>query len=98
MAGVDSDQPVLLSASMPSLISGSVADRRFIVSVFVVTSCLALLMSIAGVYGVTSYATSRRTQEIGVRMALGATAASIHVLVFRQGFLPVGYGPRRNRN
>jgi predicted permease len=92
IAAVDPDQPVLLSASMQSLISDSVADRRFIVSLLSITSCLALLMSIAGVYGVTSYATSRRTQEIGVRMALGATADSIHALVFRQGFLPVVTG------
>jgi len=55
----------------------------------VVTGCLALLMSIAGIYGVTSYTASRRTQEIGVRMALGATPGKVHALLFRQGFLTV---------
>jgi ABC-type antimicrobial peptide transport system permease subunit len=49
-------------------------------------------MSAAGVYGVTSYVTSRRTQEIGLRMALGATPGRVHALVFRQGFLAVGAG------
>jgi putative ABC transport system permease protein len=49
-------------------------------------------MSIAGIYGVTSYTTSRRTQEIGIRMALGATTGSVHGLIFRQGFVIVAAG------
>ena len=92
IAAVDPDQPVLLSASMQSLIADSVADRRFIASLLAVTGCLALVMASAGIYGVTSYTTSRRTQEIGVRMALGATSGSIHALVFRQGFLTIAKG------
>src|SRR5260370_19713487 len=77
---------------MRTLISDSLADRRFIMSLLAITGFLALLMSIAGVYGVTSYVTSRRTQEIGVRMALGATPGSVQVLVFRQGFLTAAMG------
>jgi hypothetical protein len=92
IAAVDPNQPVLLSASMRSLIADSVADRRFIMSLLAVTGCLALLMSVAGVYGVTSYTTSRRTREIGVRMALGATPGNVHALIFRQGFLTVATG------
>jgi putative ABC transport system permease protein len=92
IAVVDPDQPVLLSASMQSLIAESIADRRFIMRLLAITGCLALLMSIAGIYGVTSYTASRRTQEIGVRMALGATPGSVHALVFRQGFLTVVAG------
>jgi len=86
IASVDPNQPVFLSASMRTLISDSLADRRFIMSLLAVTGLLALLMSIAGVYGVTSYITSRRTQEIGIRMALGATPGDVLGLVFRQGF------------
>jgi putative ABC transport system permease protein len=89
IAAVDPDQPVLLSASMQALIDDSIADRRFIMSLLAVTSCLALLMSVAGIVGVTSYTTSRRTQEIGVRMALGASPRSIHALIFSQGILTV---------
>jgi len=89
IASVDPDQPVLLSASMQSLISDTIADRRFVLRLLVVTGCLALLMSIAGIYGVTSYTASRRTQEIGVRMALGATPGNVHALLFRQSFLTV---------
>ncbi len=92
LAAIDPHQPVLLSASMESLVADSVADRRFIMSLLAVTACFALIMAAAGVYGVTWYTTSRRTQEIGIRMALGATAGNIHGLVFRQGFLTVGTG------
>jgi putative ABC transport system permease protein len=92
IAAVDPDQPVLLSASMQSLIAETIADRRFVIRLLALTGCLALLMSIAGIYGVTSYTTSRRTQEIGVRMALGATPGSVHALVFRQGFETVMAG------
>ncbi len=92
IAGVDPDQPVFLSASMRSLIADSLADRRFIASLLAVTAFLALAMSAAGVYGVVSYTTSRRTLEIGVRMALGATRNQVQLLVFRQGFLAVAVG------
>ena len=92
IAAVDPNQPVLLSASMRTLIADSVADRRFIMSLLAVTGGLALLMSVAGVYGVTAYTTSRRTWEIGVRMALGATPGNVHALIFRQGFLTVATG------
>lgn len=57
-----------------------------------ITACLALAMSIAGVYGVMSYTTLRRTQEIGVRMALGATPGNVETLIFRQGFYTTGVG------
>jgi predicted permease len=92
VAAIDPNQPVFLSASMSALIADSVADRRFIVWLLAVTGCLALLMSAAGVYGVISYTTSRRTQEIGIRMALGATPRAVHALIFRQGFITVAIG------
>jgi predicted permease len=92
IAAIDPDQPVLLSASMQSLIDDSVADRRFVMDLLTAMSAFALLMSAAGVYGVTTYAVSRRTQEIGVRMALGASARSILGIIFRQGFSAVALG------
>ena len=92
IAAIDPNQPVLLSTSMQSLIAESVADRRFIMSLLAITGCLALLMAAAGVYGVTLYTTARRTQEFGIRMALGATPGRIHNLVFRQAFLTVATG------
>jgi len=77
---------------MRALISDSIADRRFIVTLLAVTAALALLMSAAGVYGVVSHATSRRISEIGVRIALGASPSSVRLLIFRQGFSAVFLG------
>jgi len=92
VAAIDPNQPVFLSASMSALIADSIADRRFVMTLLAVTGCLALLLSTAGVYGVVSYSTSRRTQEIGLRVALGATPQDVHALVFRQGMAIAGLG------
>src|SRR5260221_648991 len=92
VASIDPKQPVFLSASMSTLIGDSVADRRFIMTLLAITGILALLLSAAGIYGVVSYATSLRTQEIGVRMALGATPGNVHAMVFRQGMIMAGIG------
>jgi len=92
VASVDPKQPVFLSASMSRLIGDSIADRRFIMVLLAITGCLALLLAAAGVYGVISYATSLRTQEIGVRMALGATPGNVQVLVFCHGMLLASAG------
>ena len=92
IAAIDPNQPVFLSASMTALIADSVADRRFIMLLLAVTAGLALVMSAAGVYGVISYTTSRRTQEIGIRVAVGAMPRDVLALIFRQGFLTVAIG------
>jgi putative ABC transport system permease protein len=92
IAAIDPNQPVFLSATMATLIADSVADRRFIMILLAVTAGLALIMSAAGVYGVISYTTSRRTQEIGIRVAVGAKPWDVLALVFRQGFLTVAVG------
>ncbi|HLN01569.1 MAG TPA: ABC transporter permease [Bryobacteraceae bacterium] len=92
IAAIDPNQPVFLSVSMRDLIADSVADRRFITMLLGVTGGLALILSAAGVYGVMSYITSRRTQEIGIRMALGATPGKVFSLFFRQAFVTVAIG------
>jgi putative ABC transport system permease protein len=92
IAAIDPNQPVFLSATMRDLIADSVADRRFIVLLLGITGCLALIMSAAGVYGVISYATSHRTKEIGIRMAVGAAPRDVLGLIFGQGFATVAIG------
>jgi predicted permease len=92
IAAIDPNQPVLLGTSMRSLVADSIADRRFVATLLGVTGCLALLLSAAGVYGVAAYMTSRRTQEIGIRVALGATPTHVHALVLRQGIVLVVFG------
>lgn len=57
-----------------------------------ITGCLALLLAAAGVYGVTSYTTSLRTSEIGLRIALGASPRNVQALVFRGGILLASLG------
>lgn len=92
IAAIDPNQPVFLSARMRDLIADSIADRRFMMLLLAITGGLALVMSAGGVYGVASYTTSRRTQEIGIRMAVGATPARIFSMIFRQGFFTVAVG------
>jgi len=92
VAAIDPNQPVFLTAAMSKLIDDSVSDRRFIVTLIGITGSLALLLSAAGVYGVVSYITSRRTQEIGVRMALGASPRQIQALIFWQSMRLAAFG------
>ena len=92
IAAIDPQQPVFLSATLRDLIADSVAGRRFIMLLLAVTGALALGMATAGVYGVVSYATSRRTREIGIRMAVGAAPRDVFSLIFRQGFATVSCG------
>jgi predicted permease len=92
IAALDPNQPVLLSVSMGDLIADSLADRRFIMVLLFILGSLALILSTAGVYGVISYTTSRRTHEIGIRMAIGATPRNVLSLIFRQGFAAVAAG------
>jgi len=92
VAGIDPGVSVYLAAEMSSFIGDSIADRRFVMAVLAITAALALLLAAAGVYGVMSYATSQRTQEIGIRMALRATRGSIRGLVLREGLLMAGGG------
>ncbi len=92
----DPTLPVARVVTMDELLSDSVSPRRFSTLLINIFAVLALLLSTVGIYGVTSYAVSRRTNEIGIRMALGAGQRDIWSLLVWQGaklaFAGVGAG------
>ena len=89
---VDPVQPIAEIRLLPDMVNSSLAPRRFVVTVLGVFAGMALLMSVIGLYGVISYAVTQRTQELGVRMALGAQTGEIMRMVLRQGMILAGAG------
>jgi len=67
-------------------------DSRFYGALFLIFAAIALLLASIGLYTVIAHSVSQRTQEIGVRIAIGATTRDILSLVFRQGMIPLGIG------
>jgi putative ABC transport system permease protein len=88
----DPGQPTHGIVSVESLVSDTIAAERFYALVLGIFAVVALLLSGAGVYGVLSYWVSHRTQEIGLRMALGADASRVLRLVVMRGMLFAGAG------
>jgi len=92
LSGASNDQVLYEVRTMEQLASDSLARQRFLLLLFGTFAGVALLLACIGVYGVLAYLTNRRVPEIGVRMALGATASDVMKLVFRQSFGMIFFG------
>jgi putative ABC transport system permease protein len=87
VAEIDKDQPVADVKTMDEWVRGSLAGRRLNMLLLSIFAGLAVVLAAVGVFGVVSYSVTRRTGEIGIRMALGARPVSVLAMVARETLL-----------
>src|SRR5262249_47220986 len=89
---VDANLPLYFVGTPRANQEAFVAPNRVIASMFSVFGVIAIVLASVGIYGVMSFSVNQRTQEFGVRMALGADRGRILGMVLRQGSVQVGLG------
>jgi predicted permease len=89
---LDPELPVPQFKTMADIVSASVSERRFQLTLVLVFAGIALVLACLGIFGVVSYTVAQRRGEMGIRLALGATSGNLRSLVVRQGLVPVIVG------
>ncbi|HEV3142222.1 MAG TPA: ABC transporter permease, partial [Vicinamibacterales bacterium] len=92
VAAIDRDLPLFDTRTMEQRLAGSLATARFNTMMLTLLAAIGVALAASGIYGVIAYLVSQRTQEIGVRLALGATPSSVVWLVVAQALQPVAIG------
>jgi putative ABC transport system permease protein len=92
VSAMDQELPVFSVKTMEEYISASVAAPRFNTTLLSIFAAVALVLTIIGLYGVMSYSVAQRTNEIGIRMALGAQTRDVLRLIVKQGITLVLIG------
>jgi putative ABC transport system permease protein len=92
VAEVDATLPLYNLGTMQGRMTESLAQSRFTTMLLTVFGAIALVLAAIGVYGVISYGVAQRSQEIGIRMALGARHADVVAMVVRHGAVLAGIG------
>jgi putative ABC transport system permease protein len=85
VAAMDGDIPLFGVKSMEEYMSASVAAPRFNTTLLSIFAGVALVLTIVGLYGVMSYSVVQRTNEIGIRLALGAQSRDVLLMIVKQG-------------
>jgi predicted permease len=89
---IDADQPISDARAMAEVIAGETASRRGQLQVLGVFAVVAILLSAVGIYGLLAYTVSQRSQEIGVRLALGADPARVGRMILADGMRLAVFG------
>jgi putative ABC transport system permease protein len=92
LANLDPQLPMAKVRLMEDYVAKALATNRFAFALMLVFSTLASVLAAVGLYGVVAYSLSRRTREIGIRMALGAQRSRIFLRAIREGMLPTLLG------